>query len=101
MDTVNKDLIEGVPIVSLYHSSIKEFRHLAESILDSQFSEHGARFKTQFGRFIVWGENEGAHRSDRMSLDYRLREASHIRVVVARFLQDLIAGLKEGMSQKS
>lgn len=52
----------------------------------------------EFGRFRVWAGNVGAHRSGRVSLDYRLREAGQMRQIVASLLDDLKVNLQEGSS---
>lgn len=43
----------------------------------------------------------GAHRSGRISLDYRLREATHMREGVLDLLKDLEDNLHEGWSYYS
>ena len=45
----------------------------------------------QIGRFRVWAGNMGAHRpaGNRMSLDYKLKEASHIHMTVVELLEEL------------
>jgi hypothetical protein len=48
-----------------------------------------------FGRFRLWVGNIGAHRRGRASLDYKLREASHIRIRVLELLQNLESDLQE------
>lgn len=52
----------------------------------------------EFGRFRVWAGNVGAHRSGRVSLDYRLREAEKMRQQVTNLLNDLESNLREGGS---
>jgi hypothetical protein len=47
------------------------------------------------GRFRLWVGNIGAHRRGRASLDYKLREASHIRNRVIELLQSLELVLHE------
>ena len=49
----------------------------------------------ELGRFRVWLGNVGAHRHGRISLDYRLREAAHMRESVLEFLKELEANLTE------
>jgi hypothetical protein len=49
------------------------------------------------GRFRLWVGNMGAHRRGRASLDYKLREASHIRDRVVELLQNLEAVLREAI----
>ncbi|KAK4213299.1 hypothetical protein QBC37DRAFT_174436 [Rhypophila decipiens] len=46
-------------------------------------------------RFKVWAGNIGAHKAGRSSLDYRLRDASHIQEQVIELITDL-TGLIEG-----
>ena len=50
----------------------------------------------QLARFKIWAGNIGAHRKGRSSLDYRLREASHIRDQVVRLLGDLLDAFQDG-----
>jgi hypothetical protein len=64
-----------------------------------QIDNHAAllpRISDEFGRFKVWSSNIGAHRSGRSSLDYRLRDASHIQKRVLELLEDLNRSLEEG-----
>jgi hypothetical protein len=49
------------------------------------------------GRFRLWVGNIGAHRRGRASLDYKLREASHIRDRVIELLQNLETVLQEAL----
>ncbi|KAF8248464.1 hypothetical protein K440DRAFT_600010 [Wilcoxina mikolae CBS 423.85] len=49
----------------------------------------------EFGRFKIWTENAGAHRTGRISLDHRLREASRVRSMVIKLLGDLKEVLEE------
>jgi hypothetical protein len=53
-------------------------------------------WQDELGRLRVWAANIGAHRKDQASLDYRLRDASHIRdqtiqllKIVNRWFDDL------------
>ena len=48
------------------------------------------------GRFKVWAKNIGAHQTGRSSLDYRLRDSSHLKTRVVRFLKDLSEQLSDG-----
>ena len=54
------------------------------------------RILDELGRFRVWAGNAGAHRAGRVSLDHRLREASHIRSELTELLGELIKDLEEG-----
>ena len=98
------DLI-GLPsastIASRYNTCATSFSRLSQlcSKSDYSFSDQVAPSAVQdeFGRFRVWAGNIGAHRTGRVSLDYRLREASHMYQRVTDLLDELNATLKEGM----
>ncbi|KAI5791092.1 hypothetical protein EDC01DRAFT_616360, partial [Geopyxis carbonaria] len=49
----------------------------------------------EFTRFRVWSHNSGAHRGGRMSLDYRLREASKVKQQVIELLDELRKSLED------
>lgn len=51
----------------------------------------------ELGRFSIWSGNVGAHRRGKGSLDYKLREASHIRDRVIELLQNLTSILQEAI----
>ena len=53
----------------------------------------------EVGRFRVWLGNVGAHRLGRVSLDYRLRDAVHMRESVLELLKDLEDNIHEGWFQ--
>ena len=53
----------------------------------------------EIGRFRVWLGNVGAHRLGRVSLDYRLRDALHMRESVLDLLKDQDDNIHEGWSQ--
>jgi len=57
--------------------------------------------REQIGRFKLWAGNSGAHRSGRMSLDYRMREALHIHSQVVQLLEDMEHALKEGQNSQA
>jgi hypothetical protein len=47
-------------------------------------------------RFRVWSGNLGAHQQGKSSLDYRLRDASHLSTQVKSLLEDLKDALDNG-----
>jgi hypothetical protein len=51
----------------------------------------------ELGRFHIWSGNTGAHGVGKVSLDHKLREASHIKERVLQLLQSLTEGLEESM----
>ena len=50
----------------------------------------------EYGRFKIWAGNIGAHRSGRVSLDHRLREAPRTRERLINLLGDLENNLNDG-----
>ena len=87
-------------IADWYHSCIAVFATV-NKILDNTEHEIPGNGKTfslvqdQIGRFRVWAGNMGAHRVGRMSLDYKLREASHVHSTVLELLEELNESLTE------
>lgn len=55
------------------------------------------KIKDEFSRFKVWSGNIGAHQKGRSSLDYRLRDASHLVSQVKTLLVDLKTLLDTGI----
>ena len=69
---------------------LEGFRNLSQ-ILDSQGDRGDLQTSVvdSIGRFRVWCGNIGAHKFDKSSLDYRLRDSRRSRSTVIGFLQDL------------
>ncbi|RPB29195.1 hypothetical protein L211DRAFT_882026, partial [Terfezia boudieri ATCC MYA-4762] len=84
-------------IESQYTQCIGSFNHLLHLIESSSPSQNGfsPNVTEELGRFRVWAGNTGAHRTGRVSLDYRLREASHIHAQVIKLLTDLFTDLEK------
>ena len=104
METVNPPHF----IADWYHSCITTFEQVTACIdnlaheQDSDSDEAKALalqlVQDQIGRFRVWAANMGAHHqaASRMSLDYKLKEASHIHNTVVKLLTQLNNSLKVG-----
>ncbi|KAI1112310.1 hypothetical protein F5Y14DRAFT_273727 [Nemania sp. NC0429] len=63
--------------------------------LDDSKSVEVRNINDQLSKFKLWAGNIGAHRTGRSSLDYRLRDSSHLRTQVMRLLDYLITSLKD------
>lgn len=50
----------------------------------------------ELARFKLWYANIGAHRRGRTSLDYRLRDASDLKVMVIKLLTAMNEALDDG-----
>ncbi|KAI5810624.1 hypothetical protein BZA77DRAFT_347635 [Pyronema omphalodes] len=93
---------EDKQISALYWECIEAFRRLFKHI-----QEHGVNGKKVDipdklagapGQLQVWAENVGAHRrNSKLSLDYKLREASRYRAHVKVLLVDLKVVLEEAL----
>lgn len=89
-------------IAELRGDCFTSFNRLYE-VLESEEADnasrmHFASIADEIGRFNVWAGNIGAHQNGRSSLDYRLRDASHIREEFVKVLQYLRETLDDGKS---
>jgi len=88
-------------ITDWYHSCIGTFEKVTTGVDNlTPDSNHVALalqlIQDQLGRFRVWAGNMGAHHParSRMSLDYKLAEASHIHNKVVKLLEELNTSLE-------
>ncbi|KAJ6032215.1 hypothetical protein N7540_002947 [Penicillium herquei] len=61
-------------------------------------------WRDELGRLRVWAANIGAHQTRQSSLDYRLRDASHIRsqiVVLLGQIQELLTDLEDVLQEQN
>ena len=91
-------------IADWYSSCIANFDKITvgvDSLVASDSGNHGTEapqlVRDQIGSFRVWAANMGAHRMGRMSLDYKLREASHVHDAVLELLEELNGSLMESV----
>ncbi|KAL8889951.1 MAG: hypothetical protein Q9192_005940 [Flavoplaca navasiana] len=52
-------------------------------------------WQDELGRLRIWAANVGAHQTNQLSLDYRLRDSSHIREQIVNLLDKLMKRLDE------
>ena len=84
-------------ISSRVAKSAQLFTRLSELIHSStQDGFQESKISVENTRFTQWYRNIGAHQKGRLSLDQRLRDASHIRDVVVDLLDRLIDVLSQG-----
>ena len=86
-------------ISSLIRPCLQTYGSLLEELRESVFAHEDAGacvlWEDQLGRLRVWTANIGAHQTGQSSLDYRLRDASHIRQLIVKLLEDLSQTLKD------
>ena len=86
-------------ISSLIRTCLQTYGSLIEDLRGSVFAHEDANidalWEDQLGRLRVWTANIGAHQTGQSSLDYRLRDASHIRQLIVKLLEDLSRTLKD------
>ena len=88
--------ISKVSIASQYTHCKNSFNKLLECTEASNNQVIAQRLSNEFGRLRIWAGNSGAHRSGRVSLDHRLREASHLHEELTKLLGELHQDLEEG-----
>ncbi|CAO1606292.1 hypothetical protein XANCAGTX0491_009791 [Xanthoria calcicola] len=88
-----------MPLSSLVLSCLRSFGELVREIEASQYGYEdqvpAASWIDELGRLRIWAGNVGAHRNGPSSLEFRLRDASHILDEVTRLLTDLERLLNE------
>ena len=91
------ETIAKVPIAALYENCKNSFDKLLQNLEKSTAHQAVAQgILDEFGRFRVWAGNAGAQETGRASLDYRLREASHIYDELIKLLGELDRNLEKG-----
>ncbi|KAJ0417767.1 hypothetical protein BJY00DRAFT_315559 [Aspergillus carlsbadensis] len=91
-------------ISEIVQRSLTKLSDLAASEVLAQLTDEVPihKWTDELGRLRVWAANIGAHQNGQSSLDYRLRDASHIRqqtVEVLRGLERLLTDLDELLHQ--
>jgi hypothetical protein len=81
--------------VSQCYCSFEKLRQLLEKELREDINLSDV--VDELGRFRVWAANIGAHRRGRMSLDFQLRDALHIKERIHSLLQDLNDKVQQGI----
>ncbi len=88
-----------MPLSSLVLSCLRSFGELVKEIEASQYGYEdevpAASWIDELGRLRIWAGNVGAHQNGPSSLEFRLRDASHILDEVIRLLTDLERLLNE------
>ncbi|KAI5777176.1 hypothetical protein EDC01DRAFT_624436 [Geopyxis carbonaria] len=88
------------PISEVYEACLLSFRKLCTALENDSSSPNlqSVQINDDLGRFRVWAANIGAHRHGKSSLDYRLQEASYLKVKTTEFLRELNNALRRGTS---
>ncbi|CAG7974036.1 unnamed protein product [Penicillium salamii] len=87
-----------VAISELLKSCLVQFVSLADSGELKGNEVPLQKWTDELGRLRVWAANIGGHKTSQSSLDYRLRDASHIKSQIVRLLeqvQELLTDLKD------
>ena len=84
---------------------LKSFNELQEQVERSDYSQEAevsaASWGDELGRLRVWAANIGAHQTGQSSLDFRLRDASHISKQITKLLRDLEQSLHDILDELS
>ncbi|CAI7646504.1 unnamed protein product [Penicillium glandicola] len=78
-------------ISSIIQACLKQFHHIVTSqeLQKYQSEVLPDLWSDELGRLRVWTANIGAHQTGQSSLDYRLRDASHLKIQTLRVLSRL------------
>ncbi|CAD6593370.1 MAG: hypothetical protein ASARMPREDX12_007113 [Alectoria sarmentosa] len=86
-------------ISSLIVACLKSFNEFIEATGHFQEDNVGGyaagAWKDEVGRLRMWAANIGAHQTGQSSLDFRLRDASHVREQIIKLLQGLLRRLQD------
>ena len=78
---------------------LKAFNEFIEDIQDPDEDEpeglHVQTWQDELGRLRIWAANIGAHQTGQSSLDFRLRDSSHIRQQIIKLLDELLQRLQD------
>ncbi|KGO70065.1 hypothetical protein PEX1_068390 [Penicillium expansum] len=84
-------------IATVLNDCLKEFTESTNSgaltRYENEVSKH--RWLDELGQLRVWAGNIGAHQTGQSSLDYRLRDASHLKDETVKLLQRLLRLLRD------
>ncbi|KAJ5766212.1 uncharacterized protein N7511_003828 [Penicillium nucicola] len=91
-------------VSNLVRSCLTKFTSLVSSTSLSDHAEEisSQSWKDEMGRLRIWSANIGAHQRGQSSLDFRLRDASHIKnqtINLLQGLEDLLDDLKEVLEE--
>lgn len=87
------------PIYSQVHETGASFISLESALRQSEryaIQIKPETVKDEFDRFKIWAGNVAAHLKGRRSLEYRLRDASHLKLETKSLLQALHDSLRNG-----
>ena len=86
-------------ISSILIPCLKSFNQLQERVEQPNYSYEeevsSVTWGDELGRLRIWAANIGAHQTGQSSLDFRLRDASHISKQVTNLLRDLDQSLND------
>ena len=75
-----------------FNEFIKDIRHLQDKNVRGL---DPSAWEDELGRLRMWAANIGAHQMGQCSLDFRLRDASHVREHIIKLLQGLLRRLRD------
>lgn len=75
-----------------FNEFIEDIRHLQKT---NGRDIVAGPWEDELGRLRVWAANIGAHQTGQSSLDFRLRDASHVREQIIKLLQGLLRRLQD------
>ncbi|KXG52017.1 uncharacterized protein PGRI_083010 [Penicillium griseofulvum] len=83
-------------ISTVLNQCLKEFTEsiTSDALLRYENEVSQRRWSDELGRLRIWAGNIGAHQTGQSSLDYRLRDASHLKSETVKILQRMLRVLR-------
>ena len=89
----------AISISSSIAVCLKAFNEFIEDFNDPNIEQperlYVSQWQDELGRLRMWAANIGAHQTGQSSLDYRLRDSSHIRQQIIKLLDEIVERLKD------
>ncbi|OQE36869.1 hypothetical protein PENCOP_c011G07652 [Penicillium coprophilum] len=84
-------------IATVLSQCLEEFAELISSGALARYENDVSqpRWSDELGRLRIWAGNIGAHQTGQSSLDYRLRDASHLKNETVKILQRMLRVLRD------
>ena len=80
-------------IKASFEASRKAFRDFLDSVTSEELNFQ--IWQDEYGRLCMWAANIGAHQTGQSSLDFRLRDSSHIRRQLIKLLDEIPRRLQD------
>ncbi|KAL8997036.1 MAG: hypothetical protein Q9169_003577 [Polycauliona sp. 2 TL-2023] len=85
-----------IACLKLFNAFVDDLQHLDDEDPASLLIKP---WQDELGRLRMWAANIGAHQTNQSSLDFRLRDSSHVRQQIIKLLDELTERLREARNE--